>query len=99
MVAWTGPDAPAYPRFPATRGLCGAAVRSRAPVVVGDVTQDARYLTTFSGTRSEIVVPVTSAGGTVLGLIDVESERLQAFTDADCAFLQQCASVLLPLWG
>ncbi len=86
------------PTFSGTQGLCGAALSSRAPVVVGDVTKDPRYLTTFGSTRSEVVVPVISTVGAVLGLIDVESERLYAFTDSDCAFLQQCASVLLPLW-
>ncbi len=98
-VAWTGADAPAFPRFPVTQGLCGAAVSSRAPVIVGDVTRDPRYLTTFGSTRSEIVVPVVGAAGSVLGLIDVESERLHAFAAGDRAFLESCASALLPLWG
>jgi GAF domain-containing protein len=98
-VAWTGRNAPAFPRFPVTQGLCGAAVSSRAAVIVGDVTQDPRYLTTFGGTRSEIVVPVVSAASAVLGLIDVESERLHAFADRDVAFLGSCASALLPLFS
>ena len=58
IVACSGPGAPAYPRFPATQGLCGAAVRSRSAVVVPDVTKDPRYLTTFGTTHSEIVVPI-----------------------------------------
>ncbi len=97
-VAWTGTEAPAFPRFAITQGLCGAAVSARAPVVVGDVTKDPRYLTTFGSTRSEMVMPVLGAAGAVVGLIDVESERLHAFTDIDCAFLESCASALLPLW-
>jgi GAF domain-containing protein len=97
-VAWTGAEAPAHPRFPLTQGLCGAAVRSSAPVVVGDVRTDSRYLTTFGSTRSEIVVPVVNGAGEVLGLIDVESERVNAFGDADKEFLQHCAGALLPLF-
>ena len=27
-IAWTGADAPAFPRFPVTQGFCGAAVKS-----------------------------------------------------------------------
>jgi GAF domain-containing protein len=99
-VAWSGHDAPAHLRFPRSQGLCGAAVRSGAAVVVGDVTSDPRYLATFGSTRSEIVVPmVNPVTGATLGLIDVESERVNAFTDDDRAFLEECASVLASLYG
>lgn len=94
-IAWTGTDAPAYPRFPITKGLCGAAVRSRDPVVVQDVQNDPRYLTTFGSTRSEIVVPVKDAAGEVVALIDVESERPNAFHEDDTKFLQNWASTIL----
>ena len=95
-VGWTGTEAPTHPRFPITQGLYGAAVESRAPVVVGDVREDPRYLTTFGSTRSEIVVPVMDAAGRVTGLIDVESEHHNAFHDEDMQFLQSCAGEILP---
>lgn len=99
VIAWSGPDAPTHPRFPASQGLCGAAVRSRAPVVVGDGTKDPRYLTTFGSTRSEIVVPVLDpATGSALGVIDVESERFNAFSDDDRPFLEECARELAGLF-
>jgi putative methionine-R-sulfoxide reductase with GAF domain len=98
-IAWTGPDPPAFPRFPKTQGLCGVAVRARRTMLVGEVTKDPRYLTTFGSTKSEIVVPVYSrAGKTALGLIDVESERLNAFGDAERAFLEGCAALVTGLW-
>jgi GAF domain-containing protein len=53
-IAWTGADAPAFPRFPVTQGFCGAAVKARTSVIVGDVRNDPRYLTTFGSTQSEI---------------------------------------------
>jgi len=97
--AWTGPEAPAHPRFPATQGLNGAAVRTRAPVVVQDVSRDPRYLTTFGSTRAEAIFPISDpATGQVLGTLDVESERVDAFTAADHALLGTCAETLLPLW-
>src|SRR5262249_29788815 len=98
-VAWSGHNAPAHMRFPRSQGLCGAAVRSGAVLVVGDVTEDPRYLTTFGSTRSEIVVPImNSATGTTLGLIDVESDHVNAFTDDDQTFLKECACVLATLY-
>jgi L-methionine (R)-S-oxide reductase len=97
VVGWDGPAPPQYPRFPRTKGLCGAAVSAGEAVIVGDVEADPRYLTTHSTTRSEIIVPVFG-GGIVVGLIDVESERPRAFTDRDQQLLERCATVILPLW-
>jgi L-methionine (R)-S-oxide reductase len=97
VVAWDGPTAPTHPRFARSAGPCGAAVAARRPVVVGDVARDARYLTTHSSTRSEIVVPVF-AGGVPVGLIDVESEKTDAFAAADEQLLERCAALISPLW-
>ena len=87
VVGWDGPAAPTYPRFPRGHGLCGAAVAAGEP----------RYLTTHTTTRSEIVVPVFQ-DGIVVGLIDVESERGNAFGEGDKQLLERCAAVILPLW-
>ncbi len=54
IMAETGKDPPTYPRFPISQGLCGAALDSGKPVIVGDVSKDLRYLPTFHTTRSEI---------------------------------------------
>jgi GAF domain-containing protein len=67
-------------------------------VVVGDVTKDPRYLTTFGSTRSEIVVPVCDPEGRVTGLVDVESESLDAFGEGDRQALEGCARILAPLF-
>ena len=97
VVAWDGPAPPAHPRFGRDAGLCGAAASASEAVMVGDVASDERYLTTHATTRSEIVVPVV-AGGDVVGLIDVESERPNAFGDRDRHLLERCAAVIVPLW-
>jgi GAF domain-containing protein len=93
IAAWSGPAAPAFPRFSIDRGLCGDAVRRGETVIVGDVTKDPRYLTTFGSTRSEIVVPILdSVSGHACGTLDVESERADAFGPDDRAFLEHCAA-------
>jgi L-methionine (R)-S-oxide reductase len=96
-IAWTGSDPPAYPRFPVTKGLSSAAVATRAPVVVQDVTTDPRYLTAFGSTRAEAIFPVT-VEGRVVGTIDVESDRINSFTPEDEQFLKICTVILTPLW-
>ena len=98
-VGWSGPGPPAHPRFPVTEGLSGAAVADRRSVVVGDVTADPRYLTAFSSTRSEAVVPVVDpATGAVVGTLDVESAERDAFTEIDQRALERYAATLTGLF-
>ena len=98
VIGWSGPAPPAHPRFPRDRGLCGAAAASGLTVVVEDVTKDPRYLKTLDGTRSEMVVPVKRENGDVVGLIDAESDREDAFTPLDLRLLEGYASVVAGLW-
>src|SRR5271154_5884912 len=80
-VAWSGPGAPEYPTFPLSKGLTSAAIAQKCVINIGDVLSDPRYLTAFGTTRSEIIVPVFgTAGETVVGTIDVESEQINAFS-------------------
>jgi GAF domain-containing protein len=94
IVAKTGKCPPAYPRFPITQGLAGAALESKKSIMVADVHKDPRYLPTFGSTQSEIVVPVITEAEKVVGLIDVESEKLDAFTESDRDFLEHAAFLI-----
>jgi L-methionine (R)-S-oxide reductase len=96
--AWTGATPPAHPTFPRTRGLNGAAVETRAPVVANDVANDPRYLTTFEQTGSEMIIPVLDGDGSVLGTIDVESPTAGAFDAAAQGLVVEAARILSPLW-
>jgi L-methionine (R)-S-oxide reductase len=99
-IGWSGPGAPAHPRFPVTQGLSGAAVAARRAVVVNDVTADPRYLTAFASTLSEAIVPVLDPGtGAVVGTLDVESGERDAFTDADRQALERVAAASSELFA
>ena len=97
-IAWTGAVSPAFPSFPRSQGLNGAAVDSGQPLVIQDVRKDRRWLTTFGTTKAEAIFPVT-LHGSIVGTIDVESDRVGAFTAADERFLAGAAEVLRPLWA
>ena len=88
--AWSGPGAPAHPEFPLSGGLTGRAIAERRTVSVGDVSRDASYLLAFPDTRSEVIVPIfASDATTVIGTIDVESDRENAFDRATEASLER----------
>jgi GAF domain-containing protein len=80
-------------RIPVTDGICGAAVAQGETVIVGDVSTDPRYLACSLETSSEIVVPIW-ANGRVAGEIDIDSHTLNAFSEGDRSFLENCAKVL-----
>jgi len=98
VIAWSGPEAPTHPRFPIAKGLNGACVSSRKPVIVQDVASDPRYLTTIGGTRGEMIHPVFDESSVVVGTIDVESDRVDAFGARDEELLAVCAKNLSWLW-
>ena len=81
-------------RIPFDRGVCGAAARTRTTQVVPDVRQFRGYIACSSSTRSEIVVPVMAPGGTLVAVLDVDSDRLDAFDEVDQMNLEKvCALV------
>lgn len=97
-LAWTGTEAPAFLRFPLTRGITRDVVKTRKTAVVNDVLKDSRYLVAFSNTRSEVIVPVTDATGNVVGTIEADSDKVNSFSDSDVQFLEQCAARVVPLY-
>src|SRR5262245_38203775 len=98
VLAWSGPETPTHPRFPRAKGLNGVCVATRMPVIVQDVASDPRYLTTIAGTRGEMIQPVFDESGAVVGTIDVESDRIDAFGARDEELLVLCANNLAWLW-
>ncbi len=61
------------------QGLAGWAAANRESVRVGDVSQDPRYISGLEEAQSNLAVPLI-IGNRVAGVINVESERLDAFT-------------------
>lgn len=66
-----------------SRGVCGAAARSKSTQLVPDVDEFPDHIACSSSTRSEIVVPVCDPEGRLLAVLDVDSDREAAFTEID----------------
>ena len=94
IIAGTGTEPPAYPRFPKTQGLCGAALESGKSIIVGDVHKDGRYLPTFHTTRSEIIVPMLNDHHHIVGMLDAESDKVNAFDMEDRQFLERAGGLI-----
>jgi GAF domain-containing protein len=74
-------------------GLIGSAAQSGQPINVGDVRLDSRYVPGLPGVRSELAVPLKQ-GDRVIGVIDGQSKRLNAFSQDDERLLLTVAGQL-----
>ncbi len=71
-------------------GVTGWVAQTGKAVRVGDVTQDKRYVSVRRDVRSELAVPL-EVQGEVRGVINVDSERVDAFSEDDQELLQELA--------
>jgi sigma-B regulation protein RsbU (phosphoserine phosphatase) len=72
-------------------GITGAAAARREPILVGDVRNDPRYLQTVDAVRTELAVPMV-ARGKLVGVIDLQSIRINAYSEYDRALLRLIAA-------
>lgn len=70
------------------KGVCGAAYTRRQTLLVPDVEAFPGHIACSSLSKSEVVVPVFDQTGEVAMVLDVDSDRLADFTEADVAGLE-----------
>jgi len=80
-------------RLQAGEGITGWVARHGQPVLVPDVRLDSRYVEIASDIRSELCVPL-AAGPLIIGVLNVESTQLDAFTQDDQRLLSTLANNL-----
>ena len=71
-------------------GITGWVARAGKPARVGDVSKDPRYIMVQPNVRSELAVPL-EVSGQVRGVLNVDSDRLNAFGSEDQELLQELA--------
>jgi len=69
--------------IPYTRGVCGAAARSGQVQIVADVAAVVDHIACATSTRSEIVIPFFDPQGELIGVLDIDSDRADAFHARD----------------
>jgi sigma-B regulation protein RsbU (phosphoserine phosphatase) len=79
------------PKVPLGQGLVGYAALHREPVVVPDVSKDPRYIRVVDDVRSELAVPMLLKDRCI-GVFDLESPELDAFTKRDIEILTLLAN-------
>lgn len=82
--------------IPFERGVCGAAARTGEVQLVPDVEAFPGHIACSSSTRSELVLPVRNRAGEVIGVLDIDSDRPDAFTAEDA---DRLAAILARVFG
>jgi L-methionine (R)-S-oxide reductase len=83
---------PACVRIAIGQGVCGTAADRKETVIVPDVTQFSGHIFCDPDSRSEIVVPIIKDD--LLGLLDVDSAKLNNFDEIDKKYLEQLVHMI-----
>ena len=86
---------PACTRIAVGRGVCGTAVAERSSQRVADVRAFPGHIACDAASRSELVVPIL-AGGTLVGVLDLDSPIPARFDDEDA---RGCVKLIQRLSG
>lgn len=74
-------------------GVCGTAAEKRETIIVPDVNQFPGHIACDPNSKSEIVVPVFAPDGELIAVLDVDSDRLDAFADDDQRGLEKIVAL------
>ena len=85
---------PACIEIPWGKGVCGTAAAENRTQLVPDVHAFPGHIACDSASRSEIVVPLRRADGTVAGVLDLDSPERARFTEPDREGLEAFARIL-----
>jgi len=77
--------------IPIGEGMTGYAAATGKTQVSGDVSQDPHYIRDVEETKSELAVPIKS-GKKVLGVLDIQSDKLEAFDKIDINTIETLSS-------
>jgi GAF domain-containing protein len=76
------------------KGVCWAGFLDKKTLIVPDVHQFPGHITCDSRSNSEIVVPLVDEKGHAWGVLDVDSKRLDAFSQIDQDWLEKIVSLI-----
>ena len=76
------------------RGVCGTAAEKKESIIVSDVSHFPGHIACSSKSRSEIVVPIIKDGGSLFGVIDIDSPLLNRFSEYERHLLEDLAILI-----
>lgn len=75
-------------------GVCWAGINQQKSIVVPDVEAFPGHIACDSRSKSEVVVPVFDRQGKVVGVLDIDSDKLNTFTETDAQMLEKIVALI-----
>lgn len=88
---------PAVFRIAFGQGICGTVWKENKTWIVPDVDQFPGHIPCDCNSRSEIAIPVRH-NGTVVAVLDANSDRLDAYDETDAKYLEKMAEIVGNYW-
>ncbi len=76
------------------KGVCGRSYTTKQTVVVPDVNEFPGHIACSSNSKSEIVLPIFAKSGEVFGVLDVDSDKLNDFSETDADGLRKIVGIV-----
>ncbi|MCU0361315.1 MAG: GAF domain-containing protein [Bacteroidia bacterium] len=76
------------------KGVCGTAWEKRNILIVEDVEKFPGHIACSTLSKSEIVVPLYNSQNEIIGVLDVDSDQLNAFDTVDAQYLENILQLL-----
>lgn len=81
------------------KGVCGTAWKNLAPILVPNVDEFPGHIACSSQSKSEVVIPIQDENGAVIGVLDVDSNVLNDFTEMDVEHLRKVSQLAAKCMG
>ncbi|MBX7169423.1 MAG: GAF domain-containing protein [Pyrinomonadaceae bacterium] len=92
LNAFQGPIA--CTRIDFDKGVCGHAYTTRETAIVPNVDEFPEHIACASASKSEIVLPIFEKDGEVFGVLDVDSDKLNDFSEIDAEGLGEIIKII-----
>lgn len=76
------------------KGVCGTAWQDNKTLLVPNVDEFPGHIACSSASKSEVVVPIRNSNGDVIGVFDVDSDRLDDFCNEDVEGLEKVTKLI-----
>ena len=76
------------------KGVCGHCYTTKQTVIVPNVDEFPGHIACSSASKSEIVLPVFGKAGEVVAVLDVDSDKLNDFSETDADGLRKIAAIV-----
>lgn len=77
------------------KGVCGTAFEQNNSIIVEDVNQFPGHIACDAASQSEVVVPLQTTAGELIGVLDIDAPITNRFDEIDRKYLEEFATILM----